>query len=189
MWAVQQMKGWTVLKTIQWLALMACLLPFSAQAGPPAPSRDSMSHSLQVTGVVKMPLTLTVAELRQMTPASGGELAVTRQNGDKAETITSYKGVRLRDILDKAVLDAPGHNDVKKLAIIASATDGYAVVFSWGELYNSPAGDSVIVYFEKNGKALDDSDGEIALISAKDIRTGPRHVKWLNRIEVRKLAD
>lgn len=178
-----------MLKTIRSLALMASLLPVSAQAGTPAPSRDSMSHSLQVTGVVKTPLTLTVAELRQMAPASGGELAVMRQNGDQAETIASYQGVRLRDILDKAVLDAPGHNDVKKLAIIASATDGYAVVFSWGELYNSPAGDSVIVYVEKNGKPLDESDGEIALISAKDIRTGPRHVKWLNRIEVRKLAD
>jgi len=47
----------------------------------------------------------------------------------------------------------------------------------------------VIVYYEKNGKALDDNDGEIALISAKDIRTGPRHVKWLNGIEVRKLVD
>ena len=128
-------------------------------------------------------------DLRQLPPANGGEIAVTRHNGDKAETITSYKGVRLRDILDKAVLDAPGHNDVKKLAIIATATDGYAVVFSWGELYNAPAGEGVIVYYEKNGKALDDNDGEIALISAKDIRTGPRHVKWLNGIEVRKLVE
>ena len=87
------------------------------------------------------------------------------------------------------MLDAPGHNDVKKLAIIATATDGYAVVFSWGELYNAPAGEGVIVYYQKNGKALDDNDGEIALISAKDIRTGPRHVKWLNGIEVRKLVE
>ncbi|MFZ4878137.1 molybdopterin-dependent oxidoreductase [Janthinobacterium sp. Mn2066] len=177
------------MKTIRWLALMACVLPISVQAGPPAPSRDSMSHQLEVAGVVKTRLTLTVADLRKMAPASDGELAVTRQNGDQAEIITSYKGVRLRDILDRAVLDAPGHNDAKKLAIVASATDGYTVVFSWGELYNSPAGDSVVVYFEKNGKPLDESDGEIALISARDIRTGPRHVKWLNRIAVRKLAD
>ncbi|MFA6068014.1 MAG: molybdopterin-dependent oxidoreductase [Janthinobacterium sp.] len=155
----------------------------------PAAARDNMSHALAVTGMVETPLTLKVADLRQLPPANGGEIAVTRHNGDKAETITSYKGVRLRDILDKAVLDAPGHNDVKKLAIVATATDGYAVVFSWGELYNAPAGEGVIVYYEKNGKALDDNDGEIALISAKDIRTGPRHVKWLNGIEVRKLVE
>ncbi|MGK5042738.1 molybdopterin-dependent oxidoreductase [Janthinobacterium sp. GB1R12] len=167
----------------------AALLAAAPAWADPAPARDNMSRALAVTGMVTTPLTLTVAGLRQLPPVNGGELAVTRHNGDKAETITSYKGVRLRDILDKAALDAPGHNDVKKLAIIATATDGYAVVFSWGELYNSPAGEGVIVYYEKNGKALDDSDGEIALISAKDIRTGPRHVKWLNAIEVRKLVE
>ncbi|SDH61827.1 molybdopterin-dependent oxidoreductase [Janthinobacterium sp. YR213] len=169
-------------------ASAALLATAPAWAGP-APAREHMSHALTVTGKVATPLTLTVADLRQLPPANGGELAVTRHNGDKAETITSYKGVRLRDILDKAVLDAPGHNDVKKLAIIATATDGYAVVFSWAELYNAPAGEGVIVYYEKNGKALDESDGEIALISARDIRTGPRHVKWLNHIEVRKLVE
>ena len=167
----------------------AALLAAAPAWADPAPARDNMSNALAVTGVVETPLSLKVADLRLLPPANGGELAVTRHNGDKAETITSYKGVRLRDILDKAVLDAPGHNDVKKLAIIAKATDGYAVVFSWGELYNAPAGEGVIVYYEKNGKALDDNDGEIALISAKDIRTGPRHVKWLNGIEVRKLVE
>ncbi|WP_257572789.1 molybdopterin-dependent oxidoreductase [Janthinobacterium sp. UMAB-56] len=171
------------------LAASALLVAAPVWSAAPSPARDNMSHALAVTGMLETPLTLKVADLRQLPPANGGEIAVTRQNGDRAETITSYRGVRLRDILDKAVLDAPGHNDVKKLAIIATATDGYAVVFSWGELYNAPAGEGVIVYYEKNGKALDDSDGEIALISAKDIRTGPRHVKWLNAIEVRKLVD
>ncbi|WP_171984987.1 molybdopterin-dependent oxidoreductase [Janthinobacterium sp. LM6] len=178
-----------MLKTILTSLVSAALLAAAPAWADPAPARDNMSHALAVTGMVETPLTLKVADLRQLPPANGGEIAVTRHNGEKAETIDSYKGVRLRDILDKAVLDAPGHNDVKKLAIIATATDGYAVVFSWGELYNAPAGEGVIVYYEKNGKALDDNDGEIALISAKDIRTGPRHVKWLNGIEVRKLVE
>ena len=167
----------------------AALLAAAPAWADPAPARENMSHALTVTGMVQTPLTLKVDDLRQLPPANGGEIAVTRHNGDKAEIITSYRGVRLRDILDKAALDAPGHNDVKKLAIIATATDGYAVVFSWGELYNAPAGEGVIVYYEKNGKALDDNDGEIALISARDIRTGPRHVKWLKAIEVRKLVQ
>jgi len=183
------MKGHSMIKKIFAGFASAALLAAAPAWADPAPARDSMSHALAVTGMVETPLTLKVADLRQLPPANGAEIAVTRHTGDKAETIISYKGVRLRDILDKAVLDAPGHNDVKKLAIIATATDGYAVVFSWGELYNAPAGEGVIVYYEKNGKALDDNDGEIALISAKDIRTGPRHVKWLNGIEVRKLVD
>lgn len=172
-----------MLKLIRSALFAAILVAASATAA------GQMSHGLTVTGVVENPLALSVADLRQLPAANGGRLDVTRHNGDQAETLASYRGVRLRDILDKAVLDAPGHNGVKKLAVIATATDGYVAVFSWGELYNSPAGEGVVVYYEKNGKALDDSDGEIALISARDTRTGPRHVKWLKAIEVRKLAD
>ena len=95
----------------------------------------------------------------------------------------------LRDILEKAVIKAPAHNDVKKMAVVATASDGYKVVFSWSELFNSPLGDGVIVFFEKDGQPLADDEGRIALISGKDIRTGPRHVKWLQSIEVRKIVD
>lgn len=178
-----------MLKLLRSTLFVALLANASAWAHEAAAAGDHMSHGLMVTGVVERPLALTVDDLRALPVAHGGKLDVTRHNGDKAETIISYRGVRLRDILDQAVLDAPGHNDVKKLAIIATATDGYAVVFSWGELYNSPAGEGVVVCFEKNGKALDENDGEIALISARDIRTGARHVKWLKAIEVRKLVD
>jgi hypothetical protein len=36
---------------------------------------------------------------------------------------------------------------------------------------------------------LDDSEGRIALVSTEDDRIGPRHVKWLGRIEVRRISD
>ena len=77
----------------------------------------------------------------------------------------------------------------KKMAIIAGASDGYKVVFSWNEIFNSPIGDGVIVFFEKDGFPLADDEGRIALVSTKDLRTGPRHVKWLQSIEVRKIVD
>jgi hypothetical protein len=97
--------------------------------------------------------------------------------------------VRLTDILEKAEILTLGHNDVKKMAIIATASDGYKVVFSWSEIFNSPVGEGVMVFFEKNGLPLADDEGRIALVSSKDTRTGPRHVKWLQDIEVRKIVD
>lgn len=107
-------------KSIHSALFAACmaLAPAWSHAAP----GDQMSHSLAVTGAVKKPLTLTPADLRQLPLASGGKLDVTRHNGDRAESIVSYRGVLLRDILDQAVLDAPGHNDMKKLAIVATAT-------------------------------------------------------------------
>jgi hypothetical protein len=38
-------------------------------------------------------------------------------------------------------------------------------------------------------KPLDDSEGRIALLSTEDDRMGPRHGKWLKRIEVRRVTD
>jgi DMSO/TMAO reductase YedYZ molybdopterin-dependent catalytic subunit len=100
-----------------------------------------------------------------------------------------YRGVRLRDVLNKAVVQAPDRHDVKKMVIIATASDGYKVVFSWSELFNSPLGDNVLVLFEKDGAPLGNEEGRIALISGSDLHTGPRHVKWLRSLEIRKIVD
>lgn len=77
--------------------------------------------------------------------------------------------------------------DFRKSAVIATASDGYRVVFSWSELYLSPIGDGAVVVYERDGAPLDDSEGRIALVSLKDTRPGPRHVKWLQSVELRTL--
>ena len=41
--------------------------------------------------------------------------------------------------------------------------------------------------FERDGQPLDEREARIALISATDLKTGPRHVRNLKRIEVRPL--
>jgi hypothetical protein len=71
--------------------------------------------------------------------------------------------------------------------IVATATDGYKAVFSWSEITNTPVGEGVLVLLERDGRALDDREGRIALISTADQRLGPRHVRNLARIEVRAL--
>ena len=148
-----------------------------------------VTESISVGGVVEHPLRLTVADLSRLAPREAGGVPLVCESGAKLGQIENLKGVLLRDILTQAKIVAPGHNDVKKMVVIASASDGYRVVFSWSELFNSPVGDGVVVFYERDGKALADDEGRIALISTKDLRTGPRHVKWLSGIEVRKIAD
>jgi hypothetical protein len=43
--------------------------------------------------------------------------------------------------------------------------------------------------FERDGQALADREGRIALASGRDIRSGPRNVHWLSRLDVRVLKD
>lgn len=148
-----------------------------------------VTTSISIFGAVEHSLNLTVDDLRQFPPQQVGEVPLVCQSGANVGKLENFKGVRLRDILEKAVVKAPAHNDVKKMVIIASASDGYKVVFSWSEVFNSPNGDGVIAFFEKDGLPLGDDEGRIALVSAKDTRTGPRHVKWLQAIEVRKIVE
>ncbi|MEZ5532482.1 MAG: molybdopterin-dependent oxidoreductase [Steroidobacteraceae bacterium] len=169
------------------LTLGAAGTSFAADASSNA--KDLVTTRVTVTGAVEHPLDLAVADLGRLPPHRITEVPLICQSGANRGKLENIRGVRLRDLLDSATIVAPGHNDVKKMVIIATASDGYKVVFSWSELFNSPVGDGVVVFFERNGMPLADDEGRIALVSAADIRTGPRHVKWLQGIEVRKIVD
>ncbi|MEW9898409.1 molybdopterin-dependent oxidoreductase [Chitinivorax sp. PXF-14] len=172
------------------LAAAFTVLPLVAQAaGKVDNPAQYVTHSVSVSGAVAKQLTLTVADLKKMPAAEIGAMPIVCQSGATMEEIKQYKGVKLKDVLDRAEIVSRDHNDTKKMVIVATASDGYKAVFSWQELYNSPLGDEVVVFFEKNGKLLDDDEGQIALISAKDLRAGPRHVKWLQSLEVIKLFN
>jgi hypothetical protein len=180
-----------MIKEILLFALMVQIL-LTGQAGAAPHVADPsqyVTQSISVTGNVVNPLSLNVEDLRKMAQQQVGDLALTGGTGVTVGRLTNIKAVRLRDILEKAVIVVHDHNDVKKTIIIATASDNYKAVFSWNELFNSPLGDGVLVFFEQDGKPLADDEGRIAMVSAKDTRTGPRHVKWLQSIEVKKIAD
>jgi DMSO/TMAO reductase YedYZ molybdopterin-dependent catalytic subunit len=143
--------------------------------------------ALTVAGKVEHPLALDTIAVRGYPADQVVTLTLHGRNpGDKASVV---RGVRLKAFLDKARLVVTDHNTPKKTVVIATARDGYAVVFSWSELYNSPAGGDVLVLFERDDKALPDAEGPLALIAGRDVNTGPRHVKWLERIEVRQVVE
>lgn len=114
------------------------------------------------------------------------ELAETRSvgTGAKAEQAeVRWRGVLLRDLLDAAGVQKLDRYALRHSGVVARATDDYAVLFSWGELYNARPGDNVLVITSMNGKPLPASEGPYALRSLSDTKSGPRHVKWLNRID------
>jgi hypothetical protein len=98
-------------------------------------------------------------------------------------------GCLVRDVLDRAGLVELRRFDLRRSVVIATASDGYRAVFSWAELYLSPIGEGAMIVYERDGAALPDSESPLALVSLKDLRPGPRHVKWLRSIEVRVVAD
>jgi cytochrome c551/c552 len=148
-----------------------------------------VTERVTVSGAVEHPLDLSVDDLRKASALNLKEVALVSQAPAKAGRTEIFRGVLLRTLLEKAVVLAPGRHDLKKIVIVAKASDDYAVVFTWNEVFNTAVGDGVLVYVDKDGKPLGEDEGRIAMISTKDIRLGARHVRWLKDIEVRKAVD
>ena len=167
-------------------ALLLALLLSPVLSATPAdhPETGTPSHSVRVTGAVKAPAEFDVAALQDLVARDTGPVDVVCASGATVGSVQNFRGVRLTDVLDHAGIDLKAHKDDRRMVIVARATDGYVVTFSWSELYNTPIGKDVLVAWEKDGKPLDAGEGQLLLISGKDIKTGPRHVRWLSNIEV-----
>lgn len=165
-------------------AVMAMCL--SAAMSLPALAASPVTERIQVEGAVRAPLTLTVEDLRAFPAEQIGTFTVKKQVDGKEQS-TTVRGVRLSAVLERAGVVSKDKHEWKTMAVLATASDGYKVAFSWPELTNTEIGAGVLVVFERDGHALDDGEGRIALLSGRDLRTGPRHVKWLSRIEIKPL--
>jgi DMSO/TMAO reductase YedYZ molybdopterin-dependent catalytic subunit len=166
--------------------IAAAQTPAGAQTptAPQPPTAGQVTTSVQVGGAFAHPATLSVDDLRRYPVHTMDEVRTDANAKSHDEEVRHHTGVLLRDVLDKADIVEAARHDKRRTVIVATASDGYHAVFSWAELYLTPIGDGVLVVFEHDGKPLDDREGRIALVSVKDTHTGPRHVRWLQRVDV-----
>ena len=133
--------------------------------------------SIQVSGDVKQPLTLTADDLAKMPRAT----VRTMNNG--METV--YEGVWLHEVLKRA--GVPQGNELRGKAlstyVLAQAQDGYQVVFSLGELDPAFIDNEILLADTANGKALFGAQGRFRLVVPKD-KPGARSVRMLTRLDV-----
>jgi len=168
------------------LLLLAVSVPCWAQGA------GRVTTTLSVKGGLEPELTLTVDDLRRLPVHQVDDVRSIRDSGSStgdAAVARRYTGCLLRDVLERAHPVEKQRFDLRKSVVIATASDGYRAVFSWAELYLSPIGDGVLVIYERDGLPLADDEGKIALVSLRDTRPGPRHVKWLQSIELRTLLE
>jgi DMSO/TMAO reductase YedYZ molybdopterin-dependent catalytic subunit len=171
--------------------LVAALIAAAIQATP-VNAQPAAPDSLVVKGNVERELTLSLADLRRLPVQRVEDVRVVRDaaaSASASETAQRYTGCLLRDVLDRAKPVEKQRMDLRKSIVVITAADGYRTVFSWAELYLSPIGDGAFVVYERDGQALAASEGPLALVSLKDTRPGPRHVKWLSSVELRLIAE
>ncbi|MFM7853960.1 MAG: hypothetical protein ACKO96_19065 [Flammeovirgaceae bacterium] len=114
-----------------------------------------------------------------------GDVTITNHVGEKRSEAKQLKGILLRDMLSTIEINSKSPKQLSEYYFVCKANDGYKVVFSWNEIFNTVLGDSIFLITEKEGKPAVDLPESVLLLSPRDLRTGRRHVKALQTIEVK----
>jgi hypothetical protein len=122
-------------------------------------------------------LTLSPEDLAKMPRAS----VHTTNNG--METV--FEGVWLHEVLKRAGVPQGSELRGKALTsyVLASAQDGYQVLFSLGELDPAFIDNEILLADTANGKPLFGAQGRFRLVASKD-KPGARSIRMLTKLEV-----
>ncbi len=171
------------------VAALAGSLPLAAMACPADTEARAVGILLIVQGAGAATLTLDAADLAKMPTTRLTQRQVVSSSASASagsEHSTVYVGVLLRDVLARAGFGGTTDRGARVGVVEAVATDGYRSVFSWGELFNSAAAEHTLIITTQDGRTLDATAGPLALRALADLRPGPRHVRNLCALVVRR---
>ncbi|MCD9856673.1 molybdopterin-binding protein [Epilithonimonas sp. JDS] len=142
----------------------------------------AQSKSFEIIDPDNQKTIVTAADLSKYSKHTIDSLQITNHLKEYRSTIKNVKGVLLRDVLSKISFKEKSPKVLSEYYIVCVAEDGYKVVFSWNEIFNSPVGDSVLIIPEIEGRSKDG----ISTLSPTDFATGRRYVKMLKTIQLKK---
>jgi len=150
-----------------------------AQAQAPQATQPTVQPFLEINGDVPHP---RVFQEKEWVALKHSSLSATNNHEKKTST---YSGVALRDLLQAAGLPSGENLRGKALAtcIVVTATDGYQVAFSIGELDESIGGEAALLADREDDKPLGANVGPLRLVVPGDKRP-TRWVRMVRTIRV-----
>jgi hypothetical protein len=143
--------------------------------------------SFVISGEVKAPVTVQVSDLAKWKTHDIGDVTITNHVGEKKNDARALKGVLLTDVLGSVEFNNENPKVLSEYYFVCRANDGYKVVYSWNELYNTATGNSAFLVTEKDGVAASGMKDAILMISSADFKTGRRNLKALTNIDVMRV--
>ena len=145
------------------------------------PSQGTAAAPLSIAGDVRTPLSILPAELKAM-PRTTVEVK------DEDGRPVKYEGVLVGELLKRAgaTLGGDMRGNAMTTYVLASASDGYQVLFSLAELDPAFTSSEVIVADTIDGKPLFDYQGPFRIVSPRDARPA-RSIRMLQRLDVVRL--
>lgn len=150
-----------------------------------AQSKYTQTKQFTIKGLVAKESVITMDSLNNYPLKEIGDIKVTDHTGAFKHSDEKLKGILLKDVLNHSTWTISGGPHMfSNLYFTCVGSDGYAVVYSWNELFNTPVGDQVYIILEKNGVKADRLKESLQMASMSDYKTGRRYLHNLDRIVV-----
>ncbi|MBK0379867.1 hypothetical protein [Mucilaginibacter segetis] len=164
------------------------LILFFLYAGDVFAQTDSLqTKQFTISGNVETESVITLDSLQQYHVKAIGDLNITDHTGKFKHRDNMVRGVLLKDILSHTKFKADSPKLLSRIYFVCTAADGYSVVYSWNELYNTAVGDHVFIITGKNKVKAADMPESIQMASTSDYKTGRRYIHNLVSIDVRQI--
>lgn len=165
--------------------LASLLLLYACGAFAQEKTRQTLQFS--ISGEVEKASLITPDSLKQYQIIEIGDKNVTDHTGAFKHKDDQLKGVLLKDVLSHTKFKTTSPKQLSRFYLVCEGIDGYKVVYSWNEIYNTAIGDQVYIITEKNGLAIDKMPESIQMTSSSDFKTGRRYLHNLNKITIEQV--
>jgi DMSO/TMAO reductase YedYZ molybdopterin-dependent catalytic subunit len=161
--------------------LLNLIFVLAASAAAQVTPQAGSPSTLNIAGDVRTSLSITASELKTLPRTS---VEVKEEDG---RTVT-YEGVLVGELLKRAGATLGGdlRGNAMTTYVLASATDGYQVLFSLAELDPAFSNSRIIVADTIDGKPLSAYQGPLRIVSPSDTRPA-RSIRMLQRLQVVRL--
>ncbi len=167
----------------QLLVIILVFLTLQLAAQKPIATTESFT----IEGSVKEAKTFSLMDIADLLVKEKDSIVITNHLLERKSTIKNIKGVLLKDVLSKIVIDQDNPRLLSEYFIVCMAADNYKVVFSWNEIFNNETGKQVLIITEHDSKKGGAMNDRIALLTLNDEATGRRYVKGLQKIIIERV--
>ncbi len=143
------------------------------------------TDKFNITGKVKKEMQITLDNLKhyRTTNLNNVNTSCSPKKEEKTEVV---KGVLIKDILDSVAFAYNSPKELNEFYFVFVASDGYRLVYSFNEIYNTETGKNLFIALNMDGKDITEMDNRILVLTLSDIKSGKRNMKGLSEIIVRK---
>jgi hypothetical protein len=110
-----------------------------------------------------------------------GDVRTVNSKGEEKAVRTNVKGILLKEVLNKVNLNVASSKELNKYVFLLEATDGYKVVLSRNEVFNT---ENLYLITESNNTSIRQSPDRIEILALSEPGKGHIYIKGLKKITI-----